>query len=87
MRNEVWEKVADTEGDAHYIYTSHTKDKKKNPLDYNTKVGLIESALKENSINAENITLNNICNGYILYLIKDKIYIRHCRTYVPQWRI
>ena len=50
---KVWEKVADTEGDAHYIYTSHTKDKKKNPLDYNTKVGLIESALKENSINAE----------------------------------
>lgn len=50
---KVWKKVADTEGDAHYIYTSHTKDKKKNPLDYNTKVGLIESALKENSINAE----------------------------------
>ena len=50
---KVWEKVADTEGDAHYIYTSHTKDKKKNPLDYNTKVGLIESALKENNINAE----------------------------------
>ena len=50
---KVWKKVGDTEGDAHYIYTSHTKDKKKNPLDYNTKVGLIESALKENSINAE----------------------------------
>ena len=50
---KVWKKVADTEGDAHYIYTSHTKDKKKNPLDYNTKVGLIESALKENNINAE----------------------------------
>lgn len=50
---KVWKKVGDTEGDAHYIYTSHTKDKKKNPLDYNTKVGLIESALKENNINAE----------------------------------
>ena len=50
---KVWKKIGDTEGDAHYIYTSHTKDKKKNPLDYNTKVGLIESALKENSINAE----------------------------------
>ena len=50
---KVWKKVEDTEGDAHYIYTSHTKDKKKNPLDYNTKVGLIESALKENNINAE----------------------------------
>ena len=50
---KVWKKVGDTEGDAHYIYTSHTKDKKKNPLDYNTKVGLIKSALKENSINAE----------------------------------
>ena len=50
---KVWKKVGDTEGYAHYIYTSHTKDKKKNPLDYNTKVGLIESALKENSINAE----------------------------------
>lgn len=50
---KVWKKVANTEGDAHYIYTSHTKDKKKNPLDYNTKVGLIESALKENNIDAE----------------------------------
>ena len=50
---KVWKKVGDTEGDAHYIYTSHTKDKKKNPLDYNTKVGLIKSALKENNINAE----------------------------------
>lgn len=50
---KVWKKVGDTEGDAHYIYTSHTKDKKKNPLDYNTKVGLIESALKENNIDAE----------------------------------
>ena len=50
---KVWKKVGDTEGDAHYIYTSHTKDKKKNPLDYNTKGGLIESALKENNINAE----------------------------------
>lgn len=50
---KVWKKVEDTEGDAHYIYTSHTKDKKKNPLDYNTKVGLIKSALKENNINAE----------------------------------
>ena len=49
----VWEKVADTEGDAHYIYTSHTKDKKRNPLDYNTKIGLIKSALKEHNINAE----------------------------------
>ena len=51
----VWEKVADTEGDAHYIYTSHTKDKKRNPLDYNTKIGLIKSALKEHNINAEMI--------------------------------
>ena len=50
---KVWEKVADTEGDAHYIYTSHTKDKKRNPLDYNTKIGLIKSALKEHNINAE----------------------------------
>ena len=50
---KVWKKVGDTEGDAHYIYTSHTKDKKKNPLDYNTKVGLIKFALKENNINAE----------------------------------
>lgn len=50
---KVWKKVGDTEGDAHYIYTSHTKDKKKNPLDYNTKVGLIKSALKENNIDAE----------------------------------
>ena len=50
---KVWKKIGDTEGDAHYIYTSHTKDKKKNPLDYNTKVGLIKSALKENNINAE----------------------------------
>ena len=49
----VWEKVANTEGDAHYIYTSHTKDKKRNPLDYNTKIGLIKSALKEHNINAE----------------------------------
>ena len=49
----VWEKVADTKGDAHYIYTSHTKDKKRNPLDYNTKIGLIKSALKEHNINAE----------------------------------
>ena len=30
---KVWKKVGDTEGGAHYIYTSHTKDKKKNPLD------------------------------------------------------
>ena len=52
---KVWEKVADTEGDAHYIYTSHTKDKKRNPLDYNTKIGLIKSALKEHNINAEMI--------------------------------
>ena len=51
----VWEKVANTEGDAHYIYTSHTKDKKRNPLDYNTKIGLIKSALKEHNINAEMI--------------------------------
>lgn len=50
---KVWEKVANTEGDAHYVYTSHTKDKKKNPLDYNTKIGLINSALKEHNINAE----------------------------------
>lgn len=50
---KVWEKVADTKGDAHYIYTSHTKDKKRNPLDYNTKIGLIKSALKEHNINAE----------------------------------
>lgn len=50
---KVWEKVANTEGDAHYIYTSHTKDKKRNPLDYNTKIGLINSALKEHNINAE----------------------------------
>ena len=50
---KVWEKVADTEGDAHYIYTSHTKDKKRNPLDYNTKIGLIKSTLKEHNINAE----------------------------------
>ena len=49
----VWEKVANTKGDAHYIYTSHTKDKKRNPLDYNTKIGLIKSALKEHNINAE----------------------------------
>ena len=52
---KVWEKVANTEGDAHYIYTSHTKDKKRNPLDYNTKIGLIKSALKEHNINAEMI--------------------------------
>ena len=52
---KVWEKVADTKGDAHYIYTSHTKDKKRNPLDYNTKIGLIKSALKEHNINAEMI--------------------------------
>ena len=50
---KVWEKVANTEGDSHYVYTSHTKDKKKNPLDYNTKIGLINSALKEHNINAE----------------------------------
>ena len=49
------QKVPHTEGDAHYIYTSHTKDKKRNPLDYNTKIGLIKSALKEHNINAEMI--------------------------------
>ena len=49
----VWEKVANTQGDAHYIYKSHTKDKKRNPLDYNTKIGLIKSALKEHNINAK----------------------------------
>lgn len=50
---KVWETLANTEADAHYIYTSHTKDKKKNPLDYNTKINLIEIALNENGINAE----------------------------------
>lgn len=50
---KVWETLANTKADAHYIYTSHTKDKKKNPLDYNTKVHLIELSLKENNIDAE----------------------------------
>ena len=50
---KVWETLANTKADAHYIYTSHTKDRKKNPLDYNTKVHLIELSLKENNINAE----------------------------------
>ena len=50
---KVWQTLSNTEADAHYIYTSHTKDKKKNPLDYNTKINLIEIALNENGINAE----------------------------------
>ena len=50
---KVWETLANTKADAHYIYTSHTKDRKKNPLDYNTKVHLIELSLKENNIDAE----------------------------------
>ena len=50
---KVWETLANTKADAHYIYTSHTKDRKKNPLDYNTKIRLIELSLKENNIDAE----------------------------------
>lgn len=50
---KVWKKVANTKGDAHYIYTSHTHDKKRNPIDYNTKIKLINLALKEHYINAK----------------------------------
>lgn len=50
---KVWETLANAEADVHYIYTSHTKDKKKNPLSYNTKVDLINLSLRENNINAE----------------------------------
>ena len=46
-------KLATTTADEHYVYTSHSQDKKKNPLDYATKASLIQTIIKENNLNLD----------------------------------
>lgn len=54
----MWRALASVPADSHLIYTSHSQDKKKNPLDYSTKSALIKIALKENNVNAEFVDSN-----------------------------
>ena len=49
----MWKAIASVPADDHLIYTSHSQDKKKNPLDYETKAALIKMALAENNVDAE----------------------------------
>ena len=49
----LWEEVSKVPADYHFIYTSHTQDKKKNPLDYDTKANIIERCIKDYNLNAE----------------------------------
>lgn len=49
----LWETLSKTPADKRFIYTSHTQDKKKNPLDYITKASLVESCIEENNLNVE----------------------------------
>ena len=46
-------KIASITADAHYVYTSHSQDKKKNPLDYATKASLIQTTIRENNLPIE----------------------------------
>lgn len=49
----LWEEVSKAPADYHFIYTSHTQDKKKNPLDYDTKANIIEQCIRDYNLNAE----------------------------------
>lgn len=49
----LWKKVASIPADANLIYASHSQDRKKNPLSYETKGALIKGILKEQGVDAE----------------------------------
>ena len=49
----LWKKVASITADANLIYASHSQDRKKNPLSYETKGALIKGILKEQGVDAE----------------------------------
>lgn len=63
----LWEEVSKANADAHLIYTSHSQDKKKNPLDYETKVSIIEKCIEDYHLNAEFI--NTEARTYIDVLV------------------
>lgn len=46
-------KLQSIQADAHFVYTSHSQDNKKNPLDYATKASLIKTMIKENNLNVD----------------------------------
>ena len=49
----LWKTLSDTNADAKFIYTSHTQDKKRNPLDYITKSLIIKKCINDYNLNAQ----------------------------------
>lgn len=48
---KLWQVLGHVDADTRLLYTSHTRDNKKNPLDYSTKAALIEACIEEHNIN------------------------------------
>lgn len=48
---KLWQTLGNIKADTRLLYTSHTRDNKKNPLDYSTKAALIETCIDEHNIN------------------------------------
>lgn len=63
----LWEETAKAPTKDHFIYTSHTQDKKKNPLDYDTKTSIIEKCIEDYHLNIQFI--NTEARTYIDVLV------------------
>lgn len=64
---KMWDVLSKTKADDRLIYTSHTQDKKKNPLSYETKAALIEECLQYYKLDA--IFVNTEARTFIDVLV------------------